>query len=1381
MATSLRELIVSVTANTTEYDRRMRGLASTAGGYFNAVRDGGRAADAAFASNAASVQVTVRAIEAARGSLRGYAEAAAAAFGIHQLVEYADEWTNLSNRLKIVTRDQVDFAVAQNDVLRIAQATRQPLDATAELYQRIANNTSHLGLSIKEVGPLVETISKAVALSGVSADTARLGIVQLGQAFASGQLRGQDLKSVLEELPGVADAIARGMGRGTSELKALAEDGKLTVENLIDALRNAGGSTDALFGKVDVTVGQAMTRLQTEIVAYVGRANEATGASAKLSQGIIYVAEHIDQIAKASASLAAGRLAVYFVQTAVAAGKSAIAWNAERQALLAKAQAENAAALVTITRAQSDRDAAAAKLQNARAAEVAAQAELAGMRAMRESLAMQSALTAGSIRYTDAKLAEARAIEASAVAQVATARSNVSSSQEIGTRIAGTPYAAVIARETAAAQAELERAEASLALAQQRRVALEAAAAKGTVDQARYTAALAETEKGLAVAEREVAAATQARERAERGAAAATAGLTAATERAAAAQTAAARAGSLMRTVGSGLLSVVGGLPGILTTVGTVALGAAVNWLVFRDHASSATSSLIDMQAPLDQVIDKYRQLSPLLQEVERQRVKQAQAAATSDVEDAYARLASRASQSVIVPTFGDGAPIVTDEDQAALDRFLEGLKRVKAENLGVEEKSRELARLVDVFVAATRGGDDLRTELVQDASAIDTAGAAADRGARTLAAMDAAARGAADGIRLLTEENNFFAGGMAAEAWNKYVEKLKEASDVIGMTAQQRAEYEAKTKGANAAEARQAGLIAGRADAYKSLEKAIQDKDAKAEAGARRNIDNLTRELALMNQQMVVAGALASFQSAIVTKNFGKFAKYGFDDKSGDPELAAMIARAEANASGKKAYDETIAESATQVARIGVNAPGLRKSLGHRAGGGSTSEADRLLENIRQRTAQLNVEAVATDKLTQSEKDLLAFDQKITDLRTKRTKLSDGDKSLLRREQEIRTGYELLAQKEKEARYNDAINKLKERSVQIDVELADYAKERQRDVERELAAMSQGDNARSMNEALNRVSDEFRRRRDELTKGARKDGTLNSPEFLGEIDRINRAEAEQMDRERGYLEQRLERQKDWRIGASRAVALYQESAQNAAGMAEEAFTNSFKGIEDAVVSFVSTGKLNFKGLVDSMIADLARFAARAALAPVFGWLGNAIGLGASAAGGYSSSSLLGGLAGGLSDGVAAAAGGSTYGFHLATGGHVTGPGTSTSDSIPAWLSNDEFVVKASAVRKPGVLRLLEAINSGRDVGFAKFASGGLVGGGGAGSGEQFGGEGAALQLNIPITIEGGTADASQMMASAEFAKKLKQLVQGLIATESRQGGTLWKLKNGMG
>lgn len=1352
MATSLRELIVSVTANTTEYDRRMRGLSSTAGSYFNAVRDGGRTADAAFASNAASVQVTVRALDAARSSIREYAQAAAAAFGVHQLIEYADEWTNLSNRLRIVTRDQIDFAIAQNDVLRIARDTRQPLDATAELYQRIANNTSHLGLTIKQVGPLVETISKAVALSGVSADTARLGIVQLGQAFAAGQLRGQDLKSVLEELPGVADAIARGMGTSTAQLKSLAEDGKLTVENLIDALTRAGASTNDLFGKVNVTVGQAMTRLQTEIVAYVGKANDATGASQKLAQGITYVAEHIDGIVKLGMSLAAGRIAVYFGQSAVAATQAATAWVGARRALVEETIKQHEAAQAALAKAQGDRAAAAAKLQNAQAAEASAQAELAGMRAMRESLAMQSALTAGSIKYTEAKLAEARAVEATAQAHVATARASVAGSQEIGARIAGTPYAAIIARETAAAQQELERAEASLALAQQRRTALEAAAKQGTIDKARYTASLAETDRGLAQAERDVALATQARERAERAATATAAGLKTATESAATAQTALARTGTMMRSVGSGLLAAVGGLPGILATVGTVVLGAAANWLLFRDNASSATSSLIDMQAPLDQIIDKYRQLTPLLQESERLRTKQEASRAADDAQSAYRSLATRAAQSVMVPTFGDAPSVVSDADQAALDRFLAGLDRLKTSNLGVDEKSREIGRLIDRFVSATSGGEALREELVRAAGAIDTAGLASQKGAQALAAMDAAARGAAEGVRLLSDANNFFAGGMVSEAWEKYVHKLREESDVIGMTARQKAEYEARTKGANDAQARMAGLVAGRADAYKSLEKAIADKDAKAAAGARTNIDNLTRELALMNQQMVVAKALEEFQADLSSK---KFEKFGFN---------ADAARAAAAARGKQAFDETVASASAQTARVSTNAAVARAAKG---GGVHSLESERMLDNIRQRIAQLRVEAVATDKLTQSQKDLLAFDQKVTDLRSKRKKLSDDDKSLLRDQQAIRGMYEQASQLEKEVRYRDAINKLKERSAQIDAELGDYAVERQRDVQRELGAMSMGDNARELNQAINRVGDEFRRRRDELTKGARKDGTLGSPEYIAEIERINTAEAEQVARERGYLEQRLALQADWRVGVKRAMAVYQESAQNAAQMAEEALTSSFRNAEDALVSFAASGKLNFRGLIDSMIADLARFSARAAMSQVFGAIGSALGFGGV-------SDVVGALGGAAS----AAVGSNAYGFHLATGGAVWGPGTSTSDSIPAQLSNGEFVVRAAVVSQPGVRAHLERLNAGGRSGFARFAAGGLVGGS-AGGGDSPARNGG-ISVSAPVSIEGGSSNPASLIAVGEFRKMLEQMIRELIQRERRQGGTLWRAQNGI-
>ena len=70
----------------------------------------------------------------------------------------------------------------------------------------------------------------------------------------------------------------------------------------------------------------------------------------------------------------------------------------------------------------------------------------------------------------------------------------------------------------------------------------------------------------------------------------------------------------------------------------------------------------------------------------------------------------------------------------------------------------------------------------------------------------------------------------------------------------------------------------------------------------------------------------------------------------------------------------------------------------------------------------------------------------------------------------------------------------------------------------------------------------------------------------------------------------------------------------------------------------------------------------------------------------------------------------SAFGKAFATGGSVAGPGTGTSDSIPAMLSNGEYVLNAQAVDRLGV-PFLNGLNTGRLRGFA---SGGLVGSGGA-------------------------------------------------------------------
>lgn len=107
-------------------------------------------------------------------------------------------------------------------------------------------------------------------------------------------------------------------------------------------------------------------------------------------------------------------------------------------------------------------------------------------------------------------------------------------------------------------------------------------------------------------------------------------------------------------------------------------------------------------------------------------------------------------------------------------------------------------------------------------------------------------------------------------------------------------------------------------------------------------------------------------------------------------------------------------------------------------------------------------------------------------------------------------------------------------------------------------------------------------------------------------------------------ISRRIELENRWQTGASSAFQKYQADAQNTAKGVEQTFGNAFRGMEDALVQFAMTGKLNFNSLANSIIADIIRMQARAAVAGFANFLGQAIGnlIGGSVSGtGYTSAS----------------------------------------------------------------------------------------------------------------------------------------------------------------
>lgn len=258
-----------------------------------------------------------------------------------QLGRLADEYTNLQNRLRLVTTSTANLSRVNKELLGIANQTRSDFTATGELYTRLASTTKDLGLSQQELLDFTKRVNQAIVLSGASAQEAAGGLRQLAQGLASGTLRGDELNSVMENFPKVAQIIAEGMGRSIGEIRKLGAEGKITAKEVVDAFAKAGVKLDEEFGKTVPTLSQSFTVLRNNFLVFIGQLNESTGVTAKLSELIMSIANNLDTLIPILAGVGAA------IAVAFSAGPI-MAFASQLKALFAVAMANPWLALATV-------------------------------------------------------------------------------------------------------------------------------------------------------------------------------------------------------------------------------------------------------------------------------------------------------------------------------------------------------------------------------------------------------------------------------------------------------------------------------------------------------------------------------------------------------------------------------------------------------------------------------------------------------------------------------------------------------------------------------------------------------------------------------------------------------------------------------------------------------------------------------------------------------------------------------------------------------------------------------------------------------------------------------------------------------------------------
>lgn len=388
-----------------------------------------------------------------------------------------------------------------------------------------------------------------------------------------------------------------------------------------------------------------------------------------------------------------------------------------------------------------------------------------------------------------------------------------------------------------------------------------------------------------------------------------------------------------------------------------------------------------------------------------------------------------------------------------------------------------------------------------------------------------------------------------------------------------------------------------------KGLEFVIKSQEgyAESQAKAKKADDNVTASLIYQNRILSENLSWQKKRSAALT------------------ELWANVAKAP----GKWSQ----AQRETAVAQINKD---NKPPVTHKSPAYHNDEASRLLLQYSQQQAQVEGQIAAaklstTEKMTEAHKQLLAFQQRITDLSGK--KLTAEEKSVLAHKDEIEQALQKLDISQQDLQHQNALNELKKKTLTLTSQLTEEESRVRQQHAMALATMGMGDQQRGRYDERLKIQQQYQDKLEQLKRDSKAKGTYGSDEYRQAEQELQASLDRRLAEWADYNAKVDTASGDWTLGASRALDNFMAQGSDVAGMTENVFTNAFNSMADGIANFALTGKMDFRSFTVSILADLAKMEARIAASKLLGSVLGMFGAGASAggstpSGAYSSAAL---------------------------------------------------------------------------------------------------------------------------------------------------------------
>lgn len=199
-------------------------------------------------------------------SIKNMVGAYASIRGVQALFNLSDTYASNTARIDMMNDGLQRTEELQNQIYLAAQRSRGQYQATTNLVAKLGTLAGDAFSNSAETVAFAEQLNKQIALSGASTQAADAAMLQLIQGLSSGALRGEELNSILEQTPTIAQTIANYMGVTTGEMRELASEGAVTASVVKNALLSAAEETNAKFEQMPMTWGQVWNSVVNRLI-----------------------------------------------------------------------------------------------------------------------------------------------------------------------------------------------------------------------------------------------------------------------------------------------------------------------------------------------------------------------------------------------------------------------------------------------------------------------------------------------------------------------------------------------------------------------------------------------------------------------------------------------------------------------------------------------------------------------------------------------------------------------------------------------------------------------------------------------------------------------------------------------------------------------------------------------------------------------------------------------------------------------------------------------------------------------------------------------------------------------------------------------------------